>query len=151
MTIDWGSFTPWLALAGGALIGLAATVLWLGMGRIAGISGIAGSLFSAQAPSGDRSWRLLFLAGVVGGALLVHLLSGGLFEVRTGYPIGLLIGGAVLVGIGTRMGSGCTSGHGVCGIARLSMRGLLATLTFMATGFATVYVIRHLFGFGGAA
>lgn len=151
MTIDWGSFTPWLALAGGALIGLAATVLWLGMGRIAGISGIAGSLFSAQAPSGDRSWRLLFLAGVVGGALLVHLISGGLFEVRTGYPIGLLIGGALLVGIGTRMGSGCTSGHGVCGIARLSMRGLLATLTFMATGFATVYVIRHLFGFGGAA
>ncbi|MGY6629870.1 MAG: YeeE/YedE family protein [Wenzhouxiangella sp.] len=151
MTIDWGSFTPWLALAGGALIGLAATVLWLGMGRIAGISGIAGSLFSAQAPSGDRSWRLLFLAGVVGGALLVHLISGGLFEVRTGYPIGLLIGGAVLVGIGTRMGSGCTSGHGVCGIARLSMRGLLATLTFMATGFATVYVIRHLIGFGGAA
>lgn len=151
MTIDWGSFTPWLALAGGALIGLAATVLWLGMGRIAGISGIAGSLFSAQAPSGDRSWRLLFLAGVVGGALLVHLISGGLFEVRTGYPIGLLIGGALLVGIGTRMGSGCTSGHGVCGIARLSMRGLLATLTFMATGFATVYVIRHLIGFGGAA
>ncbi len=151
MTIDWASFTPWLALAGGALIGLSATVLWLGMGRVAGISGIAGSLFSFQAADGDRSWRLLFLLGIVGGAVLVHLLTGGLFEVRSGYPMGLLIGGALLVGIGTRMGSGCTSGHGVCGIARLSMRGLLATLTFMATAFVTVYLIRHVIGLGGLA
>ena len=149
MTIDWASFTPWLALAGGALIGLSATVLWLGMGRIAGISGIAGSLFSFKAADGDRAWRLLFLLGIIGGALIVHLLTGGLFEVRSGYPIGLLMGGAVLVGIGTRMGSGCTSGHGVCGIARLSMRGLLATLTFMATAFVTVYLIRHVMGPGG--
>ncbi|MGY6587616.1 MAG: YeeE/YedE family protein [Wenzhouxiangella sp.] len=145
MTIDWASFTPWLALAGGALIGLSATALWLGLGRI------AGSLFSFQAADGDRSWRLLFLLGIVGGAVLVHLLTGGLFEVRSGYPIGLLIGGALLVGIGTRMGSGCTSGHGVCGIARLSMRGLLATLTFMATAFVTVYLIRHVIGLGGVA
>ena len=151
MTIDWASFTPWLALAGGALIGLSATVLWLGMGRIAGISGIAGSLFSFKAADGDRAWRLLFLLGIIGGALIVHLLTGGLFEVRSGYPIGLLMGGAVLVGIGTRMGSGCTSGHGVCGIARLSMRGLLATLTFMATAFVTVYLIRHVMGPGGVA
>ncbi len=150
MTIDWASFTPWLALSGGALIGLSATLLWLGMGRIAGISGIAGGLFNLKEASGDRSWRLLFLLGLIGGALIVHLVTGGLFEVRSGYPIWLLIGGAMLVGIGTRMGSGCTSGHGVCGLARLSMRGLFATLTFMATAFITVFVIRHLFAFGGA-
>ena len=151
MTIDWASFTPWLALSGGVLIGLSATMLWLGMGRIAGISGIAGSLFSLKAVSGDRAWRWLFLVGLIAGALIVHLLTGGLFEVRSGYPIWLLVGGAVLVGIGTRMGSGCTSGHGVCGLARLSMRGLVATLTFMGTAFVTVFVIRHLLGFGGSA
>lgn len=151
MTIDWASFTPWLALSGGALIGLSATLMWLGMGRIAGISGIAGSLFSLKTASGDGAWRLLFLLGLIVGAWIVHLLTGGLFEIRSGYPIGLLVGGAVLVGIGTRMGSGCTSGHGVCGLARLSMRGLVATLTFMGTAFVTVFVIRHLLGFGGGA
>ncbi len=148
MSIDWTSFTPWLALSGGALIGLSATVLWLGLGRIAGISGIAGGLTSLTAAAGDRAWRGLFLVGLIGGALLVHLASGGLFEPRSGYPIALLVGGAFLVGVGTRMGSGCTSGHGVCGIARLSVRGLVATLTFMATAFATVFVIRHLIGWG---
>ncbi|TVR94583.1 MAG: YeeE/YedE family protein [Wenzhouxiangellaceae bacterium] len=151
MTIAWASFTPWLALSGGVLIGLSATLLWLGMGRIAGISGIAGSLFSLKAASGDRAWRWLFLIGLIAGAFIVHLLTGGLFEVRSGYPIWLLVGGALLVGIGTRMGSGCTSGHGVCGLARLSMRGLVATLTFMGTAFVTVFVIRHLLGFGGSA
>ncbi|MCC5863839.1 MAG: YeeE/YedE family protein [Wenzhouxiangella sp.] len=151
MTIAWASFTPWLALSGGVLIGLSATLLWLGMGRIAGISGIAGSLFSLKAASGDRAWRWLFLIGLIAGAFIVHLLTGGLFEVRSGYPIWLLVGGALLVGIGTRMGSGCTSGHGVCGLARLSMRGLAATLTFMGTAFVTVFVIRHLLGFGGSA
>jgi uncharacterized protein len=145
MNIDWASFTPWLALTGGALIGLAAAVLWLGLGRIAGISGIAGSLASARAASGDRAWRPLFLLGLIGGALLLHVLTGGLFEVRSGYPIGLLLAGAFLVGIGTRMGSGCTSGHGVCGLARLSLRGLAGTLTFMATAFVTVFLVRHVF------
>ncbi len=150
MSIDWASFTPWLALAGGGLIGLAATVLWLGMGRIAGISGIAGSLASMGAEPGDRAWRGLFVLGLVGGALVVHLATGGLFEVRTDYPLWLLLGGAFLVGLGTRMGSGCTSGHGVCGLARLSIRGLAATGTFMATAFVTVFLIRHVLAIGGA-
>ncbi len=151
MSIDWASFTPWHALGGGALIGLAAAVLWLGLGRIAGISGIAGGLASFTASGGDRAWRVLFVAGLVGGAGIVHLATGGLFEIRTGYPLWLLLPGAFLVGLGTRMGSGCTSGHGVCGIARFSVRGLAATVTFMATAFVTVFFVRHFFGPGGVA
>jgi uncharacterized membrane protein YedE/YeeE len=144
--IDFASFTPWLALSGGALIGLAATTLWLGLGRIAGISGIAGSLL--EAGNSDRSWRGLFLLGIVGGALIVHLATGGMIEARTDYSWWLLLPGAFLVGLGTRMGSGCTSGHGVCGISRLSIRGLAATAVFMATAMVTVFVVRHLIGVG---
>ena len=143
--IDWASFTPGLALAGGALIGLAAMVLWLGSGRIAGISGIVGSLLETG-NSGDRAWRLLFIGGLIGGAAIAHLASGGLFEPRQGYSWWLLLPGAFLVGVGTRMGSGCTSGHGVCGISRLSVRGIVATLTFIATAMATVFILRHLIG-----
>lgn len=143
MTVDWAAFTPWHALGGGALIGLAATVLWLGLGRIAGISGIAGNLASFQGASADKAWRGLFLVGLIAGAAGMHLASGGLFEIRSGYPLWLLLPGAFLVGVGTRMGSGCTSGHGVCGISRLSLRAVAATGVFMATAVVTVYAIRH--------
>ncbi len=146
MMIDWTSFTPALAVAGGALIGLAAMVMWLGSGRIAGISGIVGGLLSPA--RGERSWRVLFLVGLVGGAAIAHLASGGLFEPRTSYSGWLLLPGAFLVGLGTRMGSGCTSGHGVCGISRLSVRGLAATITFIATAMITVYLLRHVAGVG---
>ncbi len=145
--IDWPSFTPALALAGGGLIGLAAMLLWLGSGRIAGISGIVGGLFSSG-NGGDHAWRWLFLGGLIGGAAIAHLASGGLFEPRQDYSWWLLLPGAFLVGLGTRMGSGCTSGHGVCGISRLSVRGIVATVTFMATAMATVFILRHLIGVG---
>lgn len=143
MTIDWLNFTPWSALAGGALIGLAAALFALANGRIAGISGLLGSLL--QAGGEGRGEKALFLLGLLLAPLLwglfaalprVELQSGGL---------GLVVAG-LLVGIGSRYGSGCTSGHGVCGLARLSPRSLLATLCFMASGFATVFVLRHLPG-----
>ena len=143
MTIDWIAFTPYTALAGGALIGLATAVLLLLNGRIAGISGILGGLLF-RAP-GETSWRLAFTIGLlVGPALwmLVHTLPP--IHIDAGYPV--LIAAGLLVGIGTRYGSGCTSGHGVCGLSRLSPRSLVATLTFMAAGFATVFVVRHLLG-----
>lgn len=143
MTIDWLAFTPWTALAGGALIGLSAALFVLLNGRIAGISGILGGLLSA--PQGDVLWRVLFLAGMV-LAPLFWLISGPLPEMQidAGYP--LLIVAGLIVGISTRYGSGCTSGHGVCGISRLSPRSIAATLAFMLTGFVTVYVMRHLIG-----
>lgn len=149
MTVDLDAFTPLHALAGGGLIGLAAGVLWLGLGRIAGISGITGSLLGGAA--GDRAWRAWFLGGLIAGAALMHWFTGGLFPVRIGYPWWLLLPGAFLVGLGTRMGSGCTSGHGVCGLARLSLRGAAATITFMATAIVTVYLVRHVFFTGGPA
>lgn len=140
--IDWASFTPFHAVAGGALIGLAASLFWLGLGRIAGVSGIVGGLLEH---AGSRQvWRWWFLAGLVGGAALAHFASGGLFVPRSGFPIGLLLAGAFLVGVGTSIGSGCTSGHGVCGIARLSGRGLYATAIFMAVAILTVFILRHL-------
>jgi uncharacterized protein len=143
--IDWSAFTPTHALAGGALIGLAAMLLWLGSGRIAGISGIVGGLLGSGSGD-DRAWRWLFVGGLIGGAAIAHLVSGGLFEPRQDYSLWLLLPGAFLVGLGTRMGSGCTSGHGVCGISRLSIRGVTATITFIATAMATVFILRHLIG-----
>lgn len=143
MVIDWAHFTPWTALAGGALIGLAASLFVVLNGRIAGISGLLGSLL--QRGTDGRDEKALFLLGLLAAPLLWSLF-GALPEIefQTGWS-GLAIAG-LLVGLGTRYGSGCTSGHGVCGISRLSPRSLVATLAFMASGFATVFVLRHLWG-----
>ena len=143
MSIDWSAFTPWSALAGGMLIGLAASLLLVLHGRIAGISGIVGGLL--QTPDGDHRWRIAFLGGLIAAPLLWALSVGTpSIQVDAGYPTLILAG--LLVGFFTRLGAGCTSGHGVCGLSRLSPRSLVATLSFMAAGFATVFVMRHLFG-----
>jgi|TARA_B100000749_G_C18383621_1_gene447127 uncharacterized protein len=141
--IAWSNFTPWSALLGGILVGIAAASFLLLNGRIAGISGILGGLLAPA--KGDIAWRLAFLLGLI-GAPAVWVLGTELppIEIEASYPA-LIIAG-LLVGIGTRYGSGCTSGHGVCGLSRLSLRSLAATLSFMAAGFVTVYVIRHLLG-----
>ena len=143
MTIDWSTFTPWSALAGGALIGIAITLFVLVNGRVAGISGILGSLISPV--KGDVAWRVAFVAGLV-GAPLVYALFAALPKVQIDASFGALVVAGFLVGIGTRYGAGCTSGHGVCGVSRLSPRSIVATIVFMAAGFATVYVIRHVLG-----
>ena len=140
--IDWNHFTPWSALGGGLLIGMAAALFVLLNGRIAGISGIVGGLL--RPASGDTGWRVAFLVGLV-GAPLVWALFGGVAQVRIDAGLPALIAAGLLVGIGTRYGAGCTSGHGVCGISRFSPRSLAATAVFMAAGFATVFVLRHLF------
>jgi len=146
MDIDWAHFTPWTSLAGGALIGLAAGLLVLFNGRIAGISGILGGLLPW--PKGDTTWRLAFLAGLVAAPLvavaLTFALAMPLPEVQSDAGTAALIAAGLLVGVGTRYGAGCTSGHGVCGLSRLSPRSLAATLVFMAAGFATVFAVRHL-------
>jgi uncharacterized membrane protein YedE/YeeE len=141
MTIDWMHFTPWTALAGGLLIGLAATVFVLFNGRIAGISGILGGLL--RPVRGDLGWRAAFLAGLV-AAPLVYGLAAALPVVTVDAGTGTLVAAGLLVGIGTRYGAGCTSGHGVCGISRLSPRSLAATAAFMLAGFVTVYLVRHV-------
>jgi len=141
MTIDTLHFTPWSALAGGLLIGLAAAALILFNGRIAGISGIAGGLL--RPARGDAGWRISFLLGLV-AAPLVYLLGAPLPAVRVEAGTATLVVAGLLVGIGTRYGAGCTSGHGVCGLSRLSPRSLAATAAFMLAGFATVFVVRHL-------
>lgn len=136
------NFTPYSALLGGALIGLSATLLLLFNGRIAGISSIMNGVF--KSPKHEVSWRSTFLAGLILGAVLFQLIAPDFVSPRQGYPLWLVAVGGFLVGIGTRLGSGCTSGHGICGIANLSLRSILATLTFMATGFITVFLIRHV-------
>ncbi|MFZ5506587.1 MAG: YeeE/YedE family protein [Pseudomonadota bacterium] len=143
MTIAWDAFTPWSSLAGGVLIGLSAALLILGSGRVAGISGIVGGLLRPGGP--DTTWRLAFLGGLLAAPLLWRLFAA-LPEAQAVTGGGLLVVAGLLVGIGTRYGSGCTSGHGVCGLSRLSPRSLVATLAFMGAGFATVYVVRHLLG-----
>ncbi|MES3011200.1 MAG: YeeE/YedE thiosulfate transporter family protein [Pseudomonadota bacterium] len=142
--VDWQAFTPWASLAGGALIGLAAALLlWLN-GRIAGISGIVGGLLRPLA--GDRAWRVAFVLGLLLAPLAYGVVAAlPVLQVDAGY--GLLVLAGLLVGVGTRYGAGCTSGHGVCGLSRLSPRSLVATLTFMAVGFATVFVVRHMVNF----
>jgi len=141
--IAWSSFTPWSALIGGVLVGLAAASFLLLNGRIAGISGILGGLLTPTV--GDISWRIAFLAGLIGAPALWALVAQlPPIEINAGYPALILAG--LIVGVGTRYGSGCTSGHGVCGLSRLSPRSLVATLSFMFAGFATVFVIRHLLG-----
>lgn len=143
MLIDWSHFTPWSSLAGGMTIGIAVAVFALLNGRIAGISGIVGGLFRLQ--TGDIGWRIAFVAGLVAAPLVWQLFhSLPTFQIDSGYGILALAG--LIVGIGTRYGSGCTSGHGVCGLSRLSPRSIIATLAFMGTGFVTVYIMRHMLG-----
>ena len=143
MTIDWNAFTPWPALGGGVLIGLAAALYVLLNGRIAGVSGVLGGLLRPH-PT-DIAWRLAFIGGLVLTPVLFWLAGHSqMIPIDTGY--GALILAGLLVGAGTRFGSGCTSGHGVCGLSRLSPRSLVATATFMVAGFATAFVIRHLLG-----
>lgn len=136
------SFTPVSGLAGGLLIGAAATLLLAGIGRIAGVSGIAGGLL--RRTPGDAAWRLLFLLGLVSGGGLYALASGAPLAIRIDVGAPLLVVAGVLVGFGTRLGSGCTSGHGVCGIARLSARSIAATVTFIGVAMATTFILRHL-------
>jgi uncharacterized membrane protein YedE/YeeE len=141
MNIDLLSFTPWTAVAGGVLIGIAAAIFALVNGRLAGISGIVGGLLRPTLP--DIGWRLAFVAGLVIAPSLygafVYLPS---LKIDANYST--LIVAGLLVGVGTRYAGGCTSGHGVCGLSRLSLRSLVATLLFMAAGFATVYIVRHV-------
>ncbi|MDO9619763.1 MAG: YeeE/YedE family protein [Pseudomonas sp.] len=142
MSIDWYNFTPWSALVGGALIGLAASLFVVMNGRVAGISGLLGSLLERGEGMGEKA---LFLLGVLLAPLLWQLFAR-LPEIELHSSWLALTVAGLLVGIGTRYGAGCTSGHGVCGLARLSPRSLAATLSFMAAGFVTVFVLRHLLG-----
>lgn len=143
MTIDWPHFTPWASLGGGVLIGASAALLVLLNGRIAGISGILGGLLRPM--RGDVYWRIAFVLGVV-----IAPLAFGMFiplpSVQIDAATSTLIAAGLLVGIGTRYGSGCTSGHGVCGLSRLSPRSMVATAAFMMAGFVIVFVVRHLIG-----
>jgi uncharacterized protein len=141
MSIAWNEFTPASALIGGAIIGAAAALFAVLNGRIAGVSGILGGLVRPQA--GDISWRIAFVAGLIAAPLAWRLLAA-LPEIRVDASVPVLVAAGLLVGVGTRYGGGCTSGHGVCGVARASPRSIAATLGFMAAGFATVYVARHL-------
>jgi uncharacterized protein len=143
MSIAWHAFTPWSALAGGVLIGLAAAMFVLLNGRIAGISGVIGGLFKPV--KGDVAWRTAFVLGLVASPWL-YTLFAALPQPRIDASFAALVVAGLLVGVGTRYGSGCTSGHGVCGLARLSPRSLVATVAFMAAGFVTVFVTRHLLG-----
>lgn len=137
------SFTPVSSLIGGALIGLAATLLYAALGRIAGISGL---LNQALEEAGDRAWRFSFLLALIAGAALWFAFGAQVAAPRTAFPLSWLIAAGLLVGFGTRLGNGCTSGHGICGLARLSKRSLVAAFVFMACGAATVFVLRHVIG-----
>jgi hypothetical protein len=141
--IDWIHFTPWSSLLGGILLGIAAGALFLNSGRILGITGILEGLLTAK--SDDSSWRLLFLLGMLTAPLAAKfLLPAGLLQApRMDANWAMVIAAGLLVGFGTRWGAGCTSGHGICGLSRLSGRSLVATLSFMGAGFVTVFVVRH--------
>ncbi|MCW5631213.1 MAG: YeeE/YedE family protein [Rhodoferax sp.] len=142
MTIAWTHFTPWASLAGGIVIGLASAVFILLGGRVLGISGILGGLLARR--PGDVGWRLSFLLGLLAAPLAYAVFAQPVVpRIDAGWAI--LIVAGLLVGAGTRYGSGCTSGHGVCGLSQLSPRSLVATLSFMGAGFATVYLVRHVF------
>ena len=143
MSLDWTHFTPWTALTGGILLGIASAAFILLNGRVLGISGIVGGLLAPR--RADIGWRLSFLLGLLLAPTALTLLAPDLIRApRIDAGALTLIAAGLLVGFGTRYGSGCTSGHGVCGLSRLSPRSLVATLAFMAAGFATVFVIRHL-------
>lgn len=138
------NFSPVSSFLGGMLIGLSILFLFLFNGRIAGVSGImSGVIFNNKS---DRLWRMVFLLGLVVGPFLYQYFGSQTFIPRENYPLALLILGGIFVGFGTRLGSGCTSGHGICGIARLSMRSIIATLVFMVSGMATVYLIKYVLG-----
>lgn len=138
------NFTPVASAVGGMLIGLAAALLWLGLGRIAGISGIVGGMLPIRRK--ETAWRAAFLAGLLAAPLLLGAVAGYSTPAPVLKSMDLLVVAGLLVGFGTRLGSGCTSGHGVCGIARLSPRSLIATGVFMATAAATVFLVRHVIG-----
>ncbi|MCT6719489.1 YeeE/YedE family protein [Acidovorax sp. K2F] len=143
MLIDWTHFTPWAALAGGVLLGLASAFFVLLNGRVLGISGIVGGLLRPRA--GDIAWRLAFVLGMLVAPSLYWLVVGPT-QPRIDASWGMVVIAGLLVGVGTRYGSGCTSGHGVCGLSRMSPRSLVATLAFMGAGFVTVFLIRHALG-----
>jgi len=143
MVIDWQHFTPWTSLGGGILIGLSTTLLLLANGKIAGISGILGGLLCWL--KGDKLWRLLFLLGMLIAPVTYQLLfHPPTVTVESNWVVIIIAG--LLVGFGTRYSGGCTSGHGICGISRLSPRSVIATLLFMLTGVITVYIVRHILG-----
>ena len=143
MQIDWLHFTPWTSLLGGVLLGVAAGALFLNSGRILGITGIVEGLLKPK--SGDTSWRLAFLLGLFAAPLVAKLLLPAelIHAPRIDANWTMVITAGLLVGFGTRWGAGCTSGHGICGLSRFSLRSLIATLSFMGTGFVTVFVVRH--------
>ena len=145
MTIDWAHFTPWASLSGGILLGVASALFILLNGRVLGISGILGGLILPR--PGDRVWRIAFLLGMASAPFVFSwLIPADMRQaprIDAGY--GLVVIAGLLVGLGTRYGSGCTSGHGVCGLSRLSPRSLVATLAFMGAGFVTVFLARHAF------
>jgi uncharacterized membrane protein YedE/YeeE len=141
MHIAWNEFTPILSLIGGSLIGLAAVILLLGNGRIAGIIGVIAGILKPS--RGDYAWRLAFVIGLIAAPIAYQTVAPLPVSNIEASWLSLATAG-VLVGIGTRLGSGCTSGHGVCGIARLSVRSVVATLLFMGSGFLTVFIIRHV-------
>ena len=143
MTIDWANFTPWSSFAGGLLIGVATALFLLFNGRIAGISGIVGGLL--RPARGDISWRLVFILGLVISPV-VYVFAQPLPEIQIEASSTMLVAAGLLVGLGTRYGSGCTSGHGISGLSRRSPRSIVATAAFMGAGFATVYIVRHLIG-----
>jgi len=144
VAVDPTPFTPLAASVGGLLIGASAVVLMITLGRIAGVSGIFGAVIGTG--GGGRGWSLAFLLGLIAGAAITHLLFPGLVEARTAYPRGLLLIAGLLVGFGTALGSGCTSGHGVCGLSRLSPRSLVAVAIFMAAGVGTATLLRGVLG-----
>ena len=137
------NFTPVSALLGGALIGISTLILFWFIGRIAGISSMMSGLLTASGK--NKQWRLAFLSGLLIGAAIWQWFYPESISLRHDYPLSLILGGGFLVGFGTRLGSGCTSGHGICGMALLSRRSIFATLTFMSSGLLTVYLIRHAF------
>jgi len=146
MTIDWSHFTPYASLAGGVVLGLAASLLMLVHGRVLGVSGIVAGLFFAK--PGDRAWRAAFLLGMFAAPASYLRLAPPewISAPRIDASVLVVIVAGLLVGYRTRLGSGCTSGHGVCGLSRLSPRSLVATLSFMASGFVAVYLVRHVLG-----
>jgi uncharacterized membrane protein YedE/YeeE len=138
-------FTPWTSLGGGVLIGVAATLLMLFLGRVMGATGILAGVVSPSSKQ-DFSWRAAVLAGMVSGPVLIFFLTGQMPEVQVPVSTGMLLVGGLIVGVGVTLGSGCTSGHGVCGMARLSPRSFVATMTFMIVTLVTVYIVRHVLG-----